>query len=331
MDAVADADAARPCQVATTRCSVLGTAIETCEPNGEWSSKACVWGTPACVQAECTRQASCRIDNIMPCGLSGGTCCSNDVVFGNTFNRSNDARYPATVEDFRLDTFEINVSRFRLFVEAYPASQRLRLPADAGAHPSIPGSGWNADWNDQLPLNRADLTSKLKCAPTSLASWTDVKGANERLPINCVTWYEAFAFCIWDSGRVPTESEWNYATAGGLEQRLYPWPETVIDASRAVFGVARPADVGSKGSLSAGRWGHLDLAGNVSEWVLDAWRDPYRTGGCGDCTSLTPTTRRVARGGAFSDSASVQTSTWRTSHAPDERSADIGVRCARAP
>jgi formylglycine-generating enzyme required for sulfatase activity len=43
--------------------------------------------------------------------------------------------------------------------------------------------------------------------------------------------WEAYAFCIFDGGFLPTETEWEYAAAGGSEQRDYPWGWTLPGAS----------------------------------------------------------------------------------------------------
>jgi formylglycine-generating enzyme required for sulfatase activity len=56
-------------------------------------------------------------------------------------------------------------------------------------------------------------------------------GANEALPINCVHWYDAFQFCAWDGGWLPTEAEWEMAAAGGAENRRYPWGGALPNAS----------------------------------------------------------------------------------------------------
>ena len=157
--------------------------------------------------------------------------------------------------------------------------------------------------------------------------------------MNCVTWYEALAFCIWDGGRLPTEAEWNYAAAGG-EQRVYPWStppaDTSIDASRAVYAYdtnppIRPAQVGSAPD-GRGRWFHYDLAGNVSEWTWDGYTDCYTgyTGNdCHDCGTTLSLQGKVTRGGSFEYPAGFVTVETRFEADAAERSSSYGFRCAR--
>ncbi|WP_437964677.1 SUMF1/EgtB/PvdO family nonheme iron enzyme [Sorangium sp. So ce260] len=256
------------------------------------------------------------------------------------FNRDNDARFPATLSGFSLDRFEVTVGRFRRFVEAYPASK----PAPgAGRHPLIAGSGWSADWAGHLPADAAALETAVLCS-AGYHTWTNEPGDHEQLPMNCLSWYEAFAFCAWDGGRLATEAEWNYAAAGGDEQRAYPWStpasSTTIDGSYAVYGCAAdgsaPGDcassaiqvVGSRSPKGDGRWGHADLAGNVWEWVLDSYTD-YPSE-CDDCANLTIVSLRAIRGGGWFYDASGLLSSRRYDGNPYVRS-HVGVRCARTP
>jgi sulfatase modifying factor 1 len=180
--------------------------------------------------------------------------------------------FSSTVSSFALDKYEVTVGRFRKFVDAY-VSNLASAPADgAGANPNVPGSGWQSAWNTRLPATKAALTNTdyLNCNAMS-QTWTDVAGANENKPINCVHWYEAFAFCIWDGGRLQTESEWEYAAAGGADNRLYPWGSASPDCAYANFsGCSGPVDVGSR-PVSNGRWGHSDVVGNGVQWTFDCY------------------------------------------------------------
>jgi formylglycine-generating enzyme required for sulfatase activity len=118
-----------------------------------------------------------------------------------------DKSYPATVSDFYLDKYEITVGRFRQFVNAGMGTQASPPGLGAGVHPLIEGSGWKLAWNTSLLATTDALKTALKCDST-FQTWTDtVDGGNENRPQNCMNWYEAFAFCAWDGGRLATEAE----------------------------------------------------------------------------------------------------------------------------
>ncbi|WP_437512093.1 formylglycine-generating enzyme family protein [Sorangium sp. So ce1099] len=146
-----------------------------------------------------------------------------------------------------------------------------------------------------------------------------------------------------DGGRLATEAEWNYAAAGGGEQRAYPWSNpassTTIDDSFAVYGCGLDVPcalsdlqpVGSRSPEGDGRWRHAELAGNLWEWAWDWYANQYAAGECNDCANTTSASYRVIRGGGFGNDAPNLLSSTRYYGVPLDRSHDIGARCARAP
>lgn len=272
-----------------------------------------------------------RCEGVEPaCGAAGDDdCCASGAVAGGGFDRVNDPALPATVANFELDRYEVTVGRFRRFVADYP---RNRPTPGAGAHPRIDGSGWQAEWDAMLPADAAALQVSLQCDP-NFRTWTDAPGDQEMAPINCVSWYLAFAFCAWDEGRLPTETEWNYAAAGGNEQRAFPWGSEPADDSRANFGCDTAVDtclLPNVGSTPAGdgKWGHADLAGNVAEWVLDFHGTMAPM--CRDCAILEDETfGREARGGDFSHPEDQLATSFRVGFAADAGQTFLGFRCAR--
>lgn len=289
------------------------------------------------------------------CGPTGTSqCCTSPLIPGGTFYRSydsapdglySDMSYPATVSSFRLDQYEVTVGRFRAFVAAGAGTQDAPPATGAGAR-ALNGTtdqgGWDPSWNADLPFDTAALKSALKCDAT-YQTWTDAASANDAMPINCVSWYEAFAFCTWDGGFLPTEAEWNYAASGGSEQRAYPWSSppgtTQIDCSHANYdpsgtqcsaGGEQAVRVGRESPVGDGRWSQADLGGNVNDWILDTFESPYPSQSCHDCANLADGQERVDRGGSFVDGSAVLRTGIRGHVPPSMRFRNVGLRCARA-
>lgn len=278
-----------------------------------------------------------------PCAPDGvaAPCADLLAVPGGTFLMGSDAedadpserpQHPAEVAAFALDQYEATVGRFRRYLDSYDSTTLLE---GQGAHPALVNSGWQPAWQGKLPLSAQEFAFAIsECG----GSWTDEVGPNEARPISCITWFEAFAFCAWEGKRLPTELEWEFAAAGGDQQRAFPWGNEPPSRERAVFGclfdgnpTCTAADLPVAGSLlaGAGRFGQLDLAGSLWEWTLDTYA-PYQAEGCIDCANLSDESVRVFRGGdyKFADPASLK-STTRYAFQPAFPDPTRGLRCAR--
>ncbi len=311
------------------------------------------------------------------CGANADeSCCTSPVVPGGQFYRSYDLlpgdggvqlapdggptflTAPATVASFRLDKYDVTVGRFRRFVNAVSSSGWVP-DAGAGIHRHLNDGGglaavgdagatyeqgWNPSWDSPdsgVPVTEASLET---CALPAYSTWTSPAG-DETLPINCVTWWQAYAFCIWDGGFLPSEAEWEYAAAGGSMQRELPWGEAPagtennyaiygcyygVEDAGACTGLSNIAPVGSAPD-GASRWGQVDMAGEVWNVTLDYWHAAYVTP-CDNCANLEPSGERAFHGGdftyAFPDSLVVP---YHTGIDPGTPYIQVGFRCARTP
>lgn len=115
----------------------------------------------------------------------------------------------------------------------------------------------------------------------------------QRLPIECVSWHDAVAFCKeltkrdhragviprdWEYA-LPTEAQWEYACRAGTTTETYfgnalSSKDANFDGSDPLNGAAkgpyleRPQIVGS---YSANAFGLYDMHGNVREWCSDVY------------------------------------------------------------
>lgn len=287
----------------------------------------------------------------------GESCCTSIKLPGGTYPMgrsavSNGADYyaggysdelpehNATVASFALDKYEVTVGRFRKFVANYDVWHKANgnPTAGLGAHPIAPNTGWGQSWTSavsDLPADATALTTALKCN-ANYQTWKDTVDTNEAYPINCASWFAAFAFCIWDGGRLPTEAEWEYAAAGGSQNRLFPWGNQTPDYNRANYDDSTPAGsaftaVGSKQATGgAGYFNHADLSGSMWEWVLD-WYWSYSGVTCNNCSNTSTNVGRVIRGGCWFNDAGPLRAASRGLASPAGRDVNRGFRCARTP
>jgi len=177
-------------------------------------------------------------------------------------------------------------------------------------------------WPDSL-LIRGKISSR----PEALAGFVDRSGlpgprtwvggryADQRgdHPVTGVSWYEAMAYAAWAGGSLPDRQQW-WRGALGDSLVAFPWGQDGATAYRRanLEGVAT-TPVGSY-PLGVSRFGVLDLAGNVREWLLDA---------------VPGTNRRTAVGGSWQDPPYMFEASHAERFEPDYASEGVGFRIAR--
>ena len=238
--------------------------------------------------------------------LRGGAFeMGSDILSPNDDLAVSHPSHTATTPPFKIDVTEVTVDAYRRCVDGGVCSLPIQQPP--------PGIDW----------------------PT--CTWFDPDRGNH--PINCVTWYQADAYCKWAGKELPTEEMWEFA-ARGPYGREFPWGRRVpgqrwflpTNLNERLQGSCHADNkrldyetcpVGSA-PLGATPEGVLDLAGNVREWTASPFCD-YR--GKKSCDQ----TVRVVRGGHndwFTNLADVH-SAYRSVGKLDSASPVTGFRCAK--
>jgi gliding motility-associated lipoprotein GldK len=188
-------------------------------------------------------------------------------------------------------------------------------------------------------------------------------------PVIGVTWKQANAFCNWRTNlkvvsnsranetpahdfRLPTETEWEIAARGGLQNSIYPWGSYYARNDMGCFVANfKPlrgnyvADSPSTtttmkaGEFDPNPFGLYDMAGNVAEWTSTAFFEA----GYEIVNDINPELqydaktddppvmkRKVVRGGSWKDLAYFIRTSTRTFEYQDTAKSYIGFRCVRS-
>jgi sulfatase modifying factor 1 len=231
---------------------------------------------------------------------------------------------------FYLGAFEVTKREFRRFVDA--DQYKSEAERDGQGCP-----GWNAadkklDWKNDF-------------------TWRDWGAEqDDDHPVVNVSWNDARAFCQWLSDRegktyrLPTEAEWEYACRAGTRTRFYnsDAPEELVkignvpDAALLVKipgcrGTLKASDdyafTAPVGRFKANAFGVFDMAGNASEWCLDAYATDYYAGSpAEDPPGPSFAGFRVVRGGGWNYFPLDCRSARRIAIQPEYRNPNIGFR-----
>lgn len=248
------------------------------------------------------------------------------------------------VSPFFIDTHEVTVADLR-------AATAELAAAGAPLPPEWTGSTEGLDEDDYATF-------------TLGASLNDPADAQASLPVNAVLWETARAYCLARGKDLPSEAMYEFLVSGcGLEQK-YVWGNDSPScddavAARAGFGVyatfegeCRP--LSSPGGVvppGAGRRDRVelgkaleapvvvDLAGNLSEWMLD-WFNAQDEGVWATPGVLTDPialeagrfgARRTVRGGSWRGRYVELRAAARVGREPAAQNRSLGFRCARRP
>lgn len=210
-------------------------------------------------------------------------------------------------QDFWIDQYEVTNEAFQQFVDRDGYSTQ---------------EYWSDEGWQWLQANR--VSEPKECGVSAFGT--------KNLPRVGISWYEAQAYAQWRGGRLPSEAEWEYV-ARGMDANIYPWGNTDSDGMANIdknnTGTqlnAMPVNSFTKGVS----WVNVyHLAGNVSEWVMDAYDETYYKQLIQDDPLNNPTnveSARVLRGGSWSDNAVRVRSVFRFQAAPNKRECTYGFR-----
>lgn len=154
---------------------------------------------------------------------------------------------------------------------------------------------------------------------------------DENKPVVRVDWFDAYIFCKWAGGRLPSEAQWEYACRAGTEGDFAGNLDDMAWYSDNSDGKTHPV-----GAKQANSWGLYDMHGNVWEWCRDWYGGDYYAecqikGTVQDPVGPQEGSYRILRGGGWFYGSRTCRSATRDGRDPAYRFAFIGFRLVFVP
>jgi serine/threonine protein kinase/formylglycine-generating enzyme required for sulfatase activity len=189
-----------------------------------------------------------------------------------------------------------------------------------------------------FPVTHKQYTRVTGLKNPSLFFW--VKESDGAYPVEQVSRPDALAFCQalsdLDKKRppgskynLPTEAQWEFACRAGTTTPYFFGDDHGRLDEFAWYGPVSGSVTHPVGLKKPNAWGLHEMLGNVANWCADSYEaDFYQKSPRVDPENTAATGKFASRGSSWSGFWFQSRSTCRDGHAPDTRSAHIGIRVA---
>jgi len=315
----------------TVDSAVDDTSIADAEDAADAADAADVPDTgPSDTDPGCTAAAPAGMTCLFGATFDMGA--KNEVVCGVGGCASEQPQVSVKVSQFFIDDHEVSVKAFRTW---WNLTSR---PWPTNAISYFKAGTKDLKWRGTWPTAPTEPATGLGCFWRGAADAT-----NDDKPLNCVDWYTALGFCLADGRRLATEAEWELAATGG-EDRLYPWSAPMTEGLGSTAkdldcfhtlhsSTCTPANAAYDSTIwGRSRYGQWNMAGSLSEWVLDGHTANLSGVAAGSLDPLNDpagTTNRITRGGSSSSSSDIRAAARPGAVAPSLQDTQIGFRCVK--
>jgi formylglycine-generating enzyme required for sulfatase activity len=210
-------------------------------------------------------------------------------------------------------------------------SSSPRAPAnERPARPVVVAPFWIDRTEVTVGAYRECVGSGACARPERASAACTFDAGDAELPVSCVHWRDADAYCRSMKKRLPSEREWEFAARGPFATS-FPWGSaasctnaiTLVNEQSAKSCAPRPSRVGvhpAGGSV----FGVQDMSGNVEEWTSD-----WYTESLGPGPAPRSGAAHVLRGGGWLSTPMQSRTTSRDWGSALEAGPNIGFRCVR--